>query len=70
MKKLNKKCDTPKCKVCGGRTALVFGYYSYSPDEEPYKNGVIEKSEVEEGVVDLSAYVCDKCGMVQNFTVE
>ncbi len=65
-----KQADTPKCKKCKGRTALVAGYFSYTPDSEPYVSGVKEESKVGGNDVYLSAHVCDKCGNVQGFCVE
>ena len=64
------KPDTPKCKKCKSRSALIAGYFYYKPDSEPYKNGVKEKAENESGSVYLTASICDKCGHIDNFNVE
>lgn len=55
------ECDTPKCK-CGGRTALIRGQWCFSPDREPYLNGVEEESKVSEGDEWIIGYKCDDCG--------
>lgn len=69
MKK-NKKSDNKKCKKCGGRTALVAGSFSYSADQEPYMNGIIEQAKVEYGDIYLHALQCDDCGEVQRFWID
>ena len=35
--------DTPKCKICGGRTATVSGVFYYEQDSEPYMADVEEE---------------------------
>ncbi len=54
--------DNKKCKKCGGRTALVSGQFYYNADQEPYKNGVIERAERPEGDEYVHGLLCDKCG--------
>lgn len=68
--KIEKNCDTPPCEKCKQRTATVSGNFNYSPDSEPYLNGVREKSLVSDGDAWLIAFVCDNCGHVQGFHCE
>lgn len=58
------------CDKCGGRLALVTGYFSYEPDAEPYELGIEEKSVAAEGEAFVGAYKCDKCGHLQGFFTE
>lgn len=60
-----KKYDTPKCKKCKGRTALIKGYWHTEPDAEPYTIGVEEKALVESGEDYVLGYKCDSCGHIQ-----
>jgi hypothetical protein len=62
--------DTKKCKECGGRTALIHGYFNYEPDDEPYMSLVYEKAKVEDGECWVGAYKCDDCGNVQDLWTE
>lgn len=62
--------DTPKCKICGGRTALIKGIFCYEAHDEPYVNGVGEESEVSEGECWVGAYKCDKCDNIQGLWTE
>lgn len=64
----NEKNDNPKCADCGERTALVKGYYHYSPDDEPYKSGTVERALIEDGTEYLTAFKCDYCGHIQDIT--
>lgn len=57
-----------KCKKCGGRLALVTGYFSYEPDEEPYESGIIEEAKVSSGNCCLIAHKCDECGHLEGFS--
>lgn len=59
------KTDTPKCSKCGGRTALISGYWNYTPDDEPYMNGVHEKVSYSEGDEWIHGYRCDDCNIIQ-----
>lgn len=68
--KNNKDFDTNVCNKCGGRTALVTGTYFYHQDDEPYNNGVEEESLVEDGECWIGAFMCDKCGNIQDFWTE
>lgn len=67
---MEKNHDTPICKECGGRTATVSGTFYYSPDEEPYNSGIIEKSLVGDGECWVVAFICDDCGNIQNLQNE
>lgn len=62
--------DTPKCKICGGRTALISGTFYYDPDAEPYKNGVEEDAKIESGDCWVGGYECDDCGNIQGLWTE
>lgn len=62
--------DTDACKECGGRTALVTGFFSYEPNSEPYNNGVEEVAKVTSGQCWVGAYKCDDCGTVQKLWTE
>lgn len=64
-----KKCDTPKCEKCGGRTATVSGMLYYQADTEPYLNGKKEHCEAS-GDVHISAFCCDECNNLQGITIE
>ena len=65
MATTKKTHDTPKCKKCKGRTALVYGYFDYEPDPEPFKNGVEEDCNVK-GNVYIHGHICEKCGNIHN----
>jgi hypothetical protein len=62
--------DTHQCKKCGGRTALITGFFHYEPDEEPYMSGVQEEAKVERGECWMAGYKCDDCGNEQDFWTE
>ena len=57
--------DTPKCEICGGRTALITGFFHYETHDEPYNTGIEEEAEVESGECWVGGYKCDDCGNVQ-----
>lgn len=57
--------DTPKCTECEGRTALITGTFYYSPDAEPYNNGIEEQAGTGEGDCWVGGYKCDNCSHVQ-----
>lgn len=59
------KSDTHECSKCGGRTALVTGWFNYEPDAEPYQNGIEEQAKVQDGECWVCGYKCDDCGNVQ-----
>ena len=59
--------DTHACCECGGRTALVTGYFYYEPDAEPYMSGIEEEAKVESGECWMGGYKCDDCGNMQGF---
>lgn len=65
----NKSADTPKCK-CGGRTALISGQWYYSPDTEPYENGIQEKSKVSDDEEWIIGFKCDDCDSIQDVFVD
>ena len=60
------KHDTINCEKCGGRTALVTGFFNDEPDSEPYNSGIEEESKVEDGECWTGGYKCDDCGLVQS----
>ncbi len=62
-----KTCDTPPCEKCSGRTALMAGYWSYWPDDEPYNNSEREES-IAQGAdgAYVCGYKCDDCGHLQD----
>lgn len=62
--------DTEKCEKCGGRTALVGGYWNYSADSEPYVSGIEEEAKSREGDVWLNGFRCDKCNHIQGLCVD
>lgn len=64
------ECDTNKCLKCGGRTAIISGYFSYSPDREPYLNGVEEKCSNGDGEEWIHGYICDECSNVQDLFID
>jgi hypothetical protein len=64
------KSDNKPCIKCKGRTALIAGYFTYSPDDEPYLNGKREPAVCQPGEIFLTATICDKCNNVQQFSVE
>lgn len=62
---MTKENDTHKCEVCGGRTALVTGFFAYEPDSEPYESGIEEDSEIVGGECWAGGFKCDDCGNIQ-----
>lgn len=70
IKEKEDNSDTKKCHVCGGRTALVTGYFNYEPDREPYQSGIEEESMVTDGECWVGGYKCDDCGNVQGLWQE
>jgi len=67
-----KTLEEPKqtCIKCGGRTALVSGYWYYNPDQEPYENGVIEPTERNESEAYMNGFICDDCDTIQDVFVD
>ena len=61
--------DTPKSKICGGRTATVRGVFYYEQDSEPYMADVEEEAECGDGECHVCAFVCDDCGNVQGLAI-
>lgn len=59
-----------KCNKCGGRTALISGIWYYSPDQEPYENGVIEPTERNESEAYMNGFICDDCDTIQDVFVD
>lgn len=64
------KHDKPKCEKCGGRTALMSGYWHATPDPEPYQTDVEEKCLTGSAEEFISGHICDDCGHVQDLTYE
>ena len=62
--------DTPKCKICGGRTATVSGVFYYEQDREPYMADVEEEAKCGDGECHVCAFVCDDCGNVQGLSTD
>lgn len=59
-----------KCIKCNGRTALISGYWYYSPDQEPYENDVIEPTERNESEAYMNGFICDDCNTIQDVFVD
>jgi len=65
-----KKSDTNKCEKCGGRTALISGEWTFTPDSEPYLNGKIEDAKTTIDEAWIVGQVCDDCNHIQNIISE
>ncbi|HYH14001.1 MAG TPA: hypothetical protein VD794_02205 [Flavisolibacter sp.] len=70
LKEKAQSSDTQKCIKCGGRTALVSGYWNYDPDQEPYTDGIEESSEVGRGDAYMNGFICDDCNTIQDVFVD
>jgi hypothetical protein len=66
----NKDYDSQTCKKCGGRTALITGFFCYEPVDYPYNNDVKEEAKVESGECWVSGFKCDNCGHIQGLWSE
>ena len=55
-----------KCYKCGNAKLLIMSGVGYfNADEEPYKSGVEEESEIKElESNDLIIFYCEKCGII------
>jgi len=58
------------CCKCKGRTALVSGFWFYTPDQEPYENGKEEDSEVGDSEAYMNGFVCDECNTIQGVFID
>ena len=62
--------DTGNCVKCGGRTALMIGYWHYEQDDEPYFSDIEEKAITEGGDAWVGGFKCDTCGHIQGLWQE
>lgn len=62
-----------RCKKCGSKTVLASGSVEiFTPDAEPYENGIEEDAETEEiwTYVDVGIHYCEKCGKINDTWIE
>jgi len=62
-----------KCNKCGHKMILAIGSIDeFIPDSEPYKSGIVEKTDFEEINIYCSIVIhfCPECENVQDYNIE
>ena len=68
-----KKPIEPRYKKCRHKTKILLAYANgveFVPDDEPFTNGVTEKSGIGSIYVDLTMHYCVRCNQVKDVSAE